>query len=101
MCQRIVRWPDHIEVCSNNDCPLISNDFYPTLLDLAGLPLENKQHVDGVSFKSILLGDRDCVPRKHLYWHYPHSRQEAAIRTGDHKLIHFFERDQVVLYNLK
>ena len=44
--------------------PVISNDFYPTLLDLAGLPLEPKQHVDGVSLKPLLNKEKQILAVK-------------------------------------
>ena len=43
-------------------------------------------------------------PRQ-LYWHFPHyhgsgNRPSAAIRSGDFKLIQWFEQDSLELYNL-
>ena len=96
----IVRWTGEIQEGKRCVQPLISNDFYPTLLDLAGLPLESEQHVDGVSFKPILLNDSDRVDRPPLYWHYPHSRQEGAVRLGDYKLLYRYKRGVAELYNL-
>jgi N-sulfoglucosamine sulfohydrolase len=97
----IVRWPGKIAPESRSSTPLISNDFYPTLLELAGCPLEPKQHTDGISFKDVLLGKSDSVDREAIYWHYPHGRQEAAVREGRHKLLHRFKDDRVELYDLK
>ena len=68
---------------------------------MADCPLEPEQHQDGISFKNILLGEGGKPDRKALYWHYPHSRQESAVRMGDFKLIHFYRSDKVELYNLK
>lgn len=97
----IVRWPKKIAAGSKNATPLISNDFYPTLLELTGLPAEPQQHVDGVSFADLLLGKSESVDRDAIYWHYPHSRQEAAVREGKYKLLHRFEQDTVELYDLR
>ena len=97
----IVQWPGKIKAGTRCDQPLISNDFYPTLLAMADCPLEPEQHQDGISFKNILLGEGGKPDRKALYWHYPHSRQESAVRMGDFKLIHFYRSDKVELYNLK
>jgi arylsulfatase A-like enzyme len=96
----IVCWPGRIENGSRCARPLISNDFYPTLLELAGLPREPRQHVDAVSFKPILLGESDDIRREALYWHYPHSRNEGAVRLGDHKLIYRYRTGTAELYNL-
>jgi arylsulfatase A-like enzyme len=97
----IVRWSGKIAPGSRNSSPLISNDFYPTLLELTGCPLEPRQHVDGVSFKKVLMGDANSVEREAIYWHYPHSRQEAAVRMGRYKLLHRLKDDRVELYDLQ
>ena len=97
----IIRWPGSIKSDSRNSTPLISTDFYPTLLALAGCPARKNQHVDGISFSGMLLGNRDSVERDTLYWHYPHNRHEAAVREGRYKLLHRFKDDHVELYDLE
>lgn len=97
----IVRWPGRIASGSRNATPLISTDFYPTLLELTGCSFRKAQHVDGVSFSRVLLGQRDSVEREALYWHYPHNRHEAAVRMGRYKLLHRFQEDRIELYDLQ
>jgi arylsulfatase A-like enzyme len=97
----IIRWPGRIASGSRNSTPLISTDFYPTLLQLTGCPSRKEQHVDGVSFSDVLLGERDSVDRDALFWHYPHNRHEAAVREGRYKLLHRFKEDRVELYDLE
>lgn len=84
--------------------PVISNDFYPTLLELAGLPLMPQQHRDGVSFAPLLRGKK--LAGRDLFWHYPHYSNQGggpsgAIRSGDWKLVEWFEDGRLELYNLK
>ncbi len=86
------------------DTPVISNDFYPTLLDLAGLPPMPQQHRDGVSLLRLLQGRK--LPRRDLFWHYPHYGNQggspcSTIRDGDWKLIEWFEDQRLELFNLK
>ena len=97
----IIRWPGRIASNSRNSTPLISTDFYPTLLALSGCPVRKRQHLDGVSFSDVLLGKQDSVERDALYWHYPHNRHEAAVREGRYKLLHRFKHDRVELYDLE
>lgn len=97
----IVRWPEKIKAGTTCQHPLISNDFYPTILDLVDLPLLPDKHVDGISFKDILLGAKSATDRDALYWHYPHSRFEGVVRMGDYKLICFYKTDKCELYNLR
>jgi arylsulfatase A-like enzyme len=83
----IVRWTGKIEAGSVCDIPLITNDLYPTFMDLAHASSMPEQHMDGISFKDVLLGGSEGVEREAIYWHYPHSRMEGAVRKGDFKLI--------------
>ena len=83
---------------------LSSPDFYPTLLELAGLPLRPEQHVDGVSFARTLAGED--FDRGDLFWHYPHYGNQgntpgSCIRSGAYKLLEFFEDGHLELYNLE
>ncbi|MCK4992840.1 MAG: sulfatase [Bacteroidales bacterium] len=97
----IVRWTGKIEAGSSCDIPLITNDFYPTFLDLSDIPLKPEQHMDGISFKDILLENVSEIEREAIYWHYPHSRMEGAVRMGDFKLVFYYTTGETHLYNLK
>lgn len=86
-----------------NDTPVISSDFYPTILDLAGLPLRPKDHIDGKSIVPVLKGRK--FEERPFYWHYPHygnqgGRPVSIMRKGVWKLIHFWEDGHNELYNL-
>ena len=78
-------------------------DFFPTLLDLAGLPPRPDQHVDGVSLAPVLKGQ--TIDERPLFWHYPHygnqgGEPSAIIQDGGWKLIHYYEDDRRELYDL-
>ncbi len=96
----IVRWTGEIEAGSTYSEPLITNDFYPTMLDLANAPMIPDQHMDGISFKDVLLGNKSITGRDAIYWHYPHSRMVGAVRKGDFKLVYYYEKGEARLYNL-
>jgi len=100
----IIKWPGIVSPGSVCGTPVISTDFYPTLLEMAGLPARPGQHLDGVSLVPLL--KRKSLNQRPLYWHYPHYGNQggspgAAIRHGDHKLIEFFEDKRIELYNLR
>lgn len=97
----VIRYPAEIAAGSENSTPLISDDFYPTLLDMTGLPLEKAQHLDGRSFKHVLYKDSDKSKHKALFWHYPHNRFEGAVRWKNYKLIYEYKTGAVELYNLQ
>ena len=100
----IVKWPGIAKPGTTCSVPVTSTDFYPTMLEMAGLPLRPKQHVDGISFVPLLRGAK-TLDRKAIYWHYPHhhgsgSVPSAAVRAGGWKLIEFYEAKRLELYNL-
>ncbi len=100
----IVKWPGKTKPGSACDEMVIGTDFYPTLLEMAGLKQRPEQHQDGVSLVPLLTGPSTSLNREALYWHYPHyhrTKPYGAIRQGDWKLIEFFEDGQLELYNLK
>ena len=82
-----------------------SVDFYPTILELAGVERPREHVVDGVSIVP-LLEQKGTLSREAIYWHYPHFSNQGgmpggAIRAGDYKLIEFYEDGALELYNLK
>ena len=100
----IIRAPGVTKAGSVSNQPIISMDFFPTMLELAGLPLQPKLHSDGRSLLPELSGKKGKV--RPLYWHYPHYhgstwKPGACIRDGDWKLIKFYDYEKVELYNLK
>ena len=102
----IIRWPGVVKPGSINNTPVISMDFYPTMLDMAGLPAKPEQHKDGLDLVPILKDANATLPRKALAWHYAHYhgstwRPGGAIQKGDWKLIQFYEDGRVELYNTK
>ena len=99
----LIRAPGVTRPGSVSHKPMISMDFFPTMLDLAGLPLQPKLHVDGRSLLSQLKGND--TGQRTLHWHYPHYhgsswKPGASIRDGDWKLIEFYHYNNFELYNL-
>ena len=102
----IVKWPGVVEPDSICQEPVTSPDFYPTMLEMAGLDLIPEQHEDGVSIMPLLTGEKETLDREAIYWHYPHYGNQggtpgSSIRMGDYKLIEFFEDGHLELYNLR
>ncbi len=100
----LIKWPGVTQPGSICRQPVISVDFYPTILQMAGLPLRPAQHVDGVSLTPLLQGG--TLPERPLFWHYPHYSNQGgkpggAVRKGDFKLIEFYEDGKLELYNLR
>jgi arylsulfatase A-like enzyme len=103
----IVRWPGHIKPSVVCDVPIITHDFYPTFMEIAGLKLDRAQGVEGKSLASLFHGASQ-LKRDTLYWHYPLAKPHflggtsaSAIRKGDFKLIECLDSGKVELYALK
>jgi arylsulfatase A-like enzyme len=95
----LVAWPGAIKPGSVSDFPAITMDLFPTLVEAAGLPATAaRTAVDGISLVAHLRGGSRPI-RDTLFWHYPHHQHYqlggampyAAIRSGDFKLVEFFE----------
>jgi arylsulfatase A-like enzyme len=101
----IIKWPGVTPPGSVCDTPVISDDFYPTFLHMAGVGLRPKQHMDGTSLVPLLRRESGWR-RDTLSWHYPHYSNQGgapagAISQGDWKLIEYFEDGRLELHNLR
>jgi len=101
----IVHWPGQGKKGLISNLPVNSPDFYPTLLEMAGLSPLPHQHVDGVSFADAVKGK--SLNERSLFWHFPHYSNHGqqspggAIRSGHYKLIEYFENGTTQLFNLQ
>lgn len=101
----VVAWPGLAKPGTKCDAPITTVDWYPTLLELAGLKPSAEQVLDGVSVMPLLRGSME-LGRPRLFWHFPcyvgKAAPSSAIRDGDYKLIEFYEDGgRRELYNLK
>ena len=101
----IVRQPGVVPANTTCGVPVISTDFYPTLLDAAGLTPITGKTLDGETI-CPLLKQTSPLKRKAIYFHYPNyawhgsNQLGGAVREGDYKLIEKYDDGSVELYNL-
>ncbi len=100
----IVSWPGVTQPGTTSAEPVITPDIPATILDLTGVGPEPGQPLDGVSLAPALRGEP--LGRDALYWHYPHyhpggATPHSAIRSGDWRLVRFYEDGRRELYNLR
>ena len=107
----IVRGPG---VAANSWChvPVVGYDMLPTCCEWAGVPATAiPKGVEGGSVATLLAHNlaqegRGEVrrPREELVFHFPHYQTDdgpqSAIRLGTLKLLHFYEDDRVMLFDL-
>ena len=101
----IVKWPGNIQAGIVSHTPVISTDFFPTLLATAGVADPVLPSGDGVDL-TPLFRQSGPLKREAIYWHYPHyhpggATPYGAVREGDFRLIEFYEDMRVELYNLR
>ena len=108
----IVSWPGVTKPGSRNHTPIIIEDFFPSILEIAGLSRpQTLQKLDGISFVPQLEGKRGDMKRP-LLFHYPHLWGEGssfgihytaftALRLGDWKLIYRHQDQNFELFNIK
>lgn len=99
----LIHWPGKSKAGTSTDVPITSMDFYPTLLEMAGIEAKPEQHVDGISLVPLFTGN--TLPRDTFYWHFPHYQGEgsyptSAIRKGDYKLIHNYHQQNTLLFDI-
>lgn len=85
----MVRWPGKIARDTSRDAVVGCIDIYPTVLDLAGIPLPNQQKFDGVSYAPVLRGKGSLNRDAYFIW-FPHLIPGVSVRQGDWKLIRRF-----------
>lgn len=102
----IVRWPGHVEPATRTAMPVITMDVHATILEATHLKSDPSNTPDGISLLPLIKNEA-ALKRDSIYFHYPNyafhkgNRLASAIRTGDHKLLWFYDDDSVELYDLK
>tara|TARA_B100000676_G_scaffold29218_4_gene27289 strand:+ start:218 stop:1609 length:1392 start_codon:yes stop_codon:yes gene_type:complete len=98
----MIRWPRTIKASQVNNTPVISMDFFPTILDACGLPAEPL--CDGESLTPLFSGKR--LDRRSIYFHVPNyawhrsNSLAGAVRSGPYKLVRHYTSGALELYNV-
>lgn len=99
----MIRIPKITEAGAEDETAVISQDLFPTLVEVLDLQSEGQQAIDGKSLSPLFEGK--SLDRDELIWHFPHYhgsawKPGAAIRQGPWKLVKHFESDKIELFNL-
>jgi arylsulfatase A-like enzyme len=103
----IVHWPGKVIPGTRVDFSITGMDYYPTILEMLGLPQQPEDHIDGVSFVTGLLGNESLNKERSLFWYSDigrlkstGDRNAAVIRKGNYKLMEFFQDAKIELYDI-
>ena len=102
----IAYWPGVTKAGEKTDRAIVGTDFFPTFLEIAGLPLRPQEHLDGESFAPVLKGDLN-FPRKPIHWYFDDAKigtgntAMAAMLDGDKKLVEYVYEKKDELYDLR
>ena len=80
----ILRWPGHVTAGRTSDAQIMSMDWLPTLLSLAGGRPAVAYPPDGIDISPALAGTP--LPERTLFWRYKAHNQHAC-RRGDWKYL--------------
>lgn len=107
----VFRWKGNVAPGRTESTPINSVDLYPTLVELAGGELPQDYPLDGVSYAKLLKEQKPLERGKPLFWHFPgylgatgdtwRTTPGSVVRSGDWKLIEYFEDGRLELYNLR
>lgn len=105
----LVKWPNKVAAGSNCDEYLIIEDFFPTILEMAGIRKPTiVQEIDGKSFMPMLTQRGTTAEGRNLFWHIPNIwgptgpgiGPTSTVRSGDWKLIYFHKDRRFELFNI-
>lgn len=105
----IVRWPGKVEADTRCDKYLMIEDFYPTILEMAGVKgYKTVSPLDGISFMPMLTQTGDTSKGRALYWNFPNIwgndgpgiNLNCSIRKDDWKLVYYYETGRKELFNI-
>jgi len=104
----IISWPQQVEPAQVSYQPVLSIDLMPTIIEAAGAQMPPDRQIDGLSLLSHITTDvAGPLDREELIWHFPHYRvgltirPYSIIRSGNWKLIRWWEGPGFELYNLR
>jgi arylsulfatase A-like enzyme len=67
----LLEWPARISGGRVTDTPAVTSDMYPTLLEVAGVTIQEQPPLDGVSLLPLIDGATWRRPKPIGFWQYP------------------------------
>lgn len=105
----IVKWSGVVAPDTRCDKYLIIEDFYPTILEMAGVKnYKTSSPIDGISFMPLLKATGDPSKERALIWNCPNIwgndgpgiNLNCAIRKDEWKLVYYYETGKKELFKI-
>ncbi len=106
----LVKWPCHVRAGRSAEQPVVVEDLFPTVLELAGVDnYQLVQEMDGKSMMPFLKEPDQLDTNRILIWHFPHKwysgvgpdvNFKSGIRKGNWKLLYDMQKAKLELYEL-
>lgn len=115
----VARWPKKIKANVVSDAPIMIEDIYTTVLDVAGIPIPSNHHIDGKNLMPLFSkgSTNKELAKRDMYFYLPYRfdganfngkdfadggvTPSAAVIHENWKLIYFHAEQSFELYNLK
>ncbi len=97
----IIRWPGRVMAATESATPVVGSDLFPTVLQIAGVPLPTDRKIDGTTL--VPLFANQPIDRKvPLYFRcaIAPGQFKIALRDGDWKILASEKLSDFELYNL-
>ena len=105
----IVAWQGKVQPDSKCNDYVIIEDFYPTILEMAGIKkYQTVQPIDGISFVPLLTQTGNLANNRKLFWNCPNLWGNngpgigvtCSMRSGDYKLVYYYDTGNKELFNI-
>ena len=90
-------WPDQVKKPRSVSAPCVTSDYFPTILDVLGVPLPKDRVYDGISLLPLIHGERETRDRPIGFLNKNGS--EAVWMRDRHKLV--ATRKRVQLFDIQ
>lgn len=67
----IIEWPGKIKKGRSTNIPFVTSDVYPTLIDIAGLSVEDNEVLDGISLVPLINEELEARDKPIGFWKFP------------------------------
>jgi arylsulfatase A-like enzyme len=94
-------WPDMIQAHRETYFPAVTTDYFPTILDLLGISLENQPLLDGISLKRVIESDTVLLRNRPIGFQSRYRNTYMTVWSGDrYKLVGKDDPPTYELYEL-